>query len=181
MKRSSFCYLNRVSSNSDICPKYQAHSQQPIRVSPWQWFFAEPPERWKLAHVGCSEPAYNGIYPDGRLSRPTAYTSFHPGGNSSKSILKDRGSPMSDVRSQLIIRYTLTAYTSFTLTATKMPPLFISRHFFVNQCETCNVKATICTSMQNTLIFNSNELNIFWSAKFTRKYPCNNIRFCTHY
>ena len=31
-------------------------------------------ERWKLAHINLLEPAYNEIYPDGRLSMPVAYT-----------------------------------------------------------------------------------------------------------
>jgi len=60
----------------------------------------EPPERWKLAHVAPSEPAYNGIYPDGRLSRSTAYTGLHPDGDPSGSLLKDGGSPASIPRSQ---------------------------------------------------------------------------------
>ena len=32
MKRSFFSYLNRVSSNSNICPEYHAHSHKPIWV-----------------------------------------------------------------------------------------------------------------------------------------------------
>jgi len=36
------------------------------------------PERRRLAHVGCSEPAYNGIYPDGGPCRSTAYMGLHP-------------------------------------------------------------------------------------------------------
>jgi len=39
------------------------------------------PERRRLTHVGCSEPVYNGIYPDGRPSRSTAYLGLHPDGD----------------------------------------------------------------------------------------------------
>jgi len=47
---------------------------QPIRVlyalmAPLR----EPLERWRLTRVDLSEPAYNGIYPDGHPSRSTAY------------------------------------------------------------------------------------------------------------
>jgi len=53
----------------------------------------EPPKKWELAHIGCSERAYNGIYPDVRSSRPTVYTGLHPDGDPSWSLLKDGGSP----------------------------------------------------------------------------------------
>ena len=52
--------------------------QPPTRVFTLTATLREPPEGWGLAHVGCLKPAYNEIYPDGRPSRPTAYTGFHP-------------------------------------------------------------------------------------------------------
>jgi len=57
------------------------------------------PERWKFSHIDSSELVYNGIYPDGRLSRSMTYTALHPDGNSSGSLLKDGDSPMSIPRS----------------------------------------------------------------------------------
>jgi len=66
-------------------------------------------ERWRLACVGCSEPAYNGIYPDGRPNKSTSYTGLHPDGDPSGGFLKDGDSPTLDARSQLIMRYTLMA------------------------------------------------------------------------
>ena len=53
------------------------------RPIPWRWLFRESPERWRLAHVDLSKLAYNEIYPDGRLSKFTAYTGLHPDGDSS--------------------------------------------------------------------------------------------------
>ena len=85
----------------------------------------ESPERWRLARVDPSEPAYNGIYPNGRPSRSTVYTSFNPDGDPLESLLKDGGSPASILKSQPIIGYTLMALRAnpwpirvFTLTVT---------------------------------------------------------------
>jgi len=56
---------------------------------------------------GCSEPAYNGIYPDACLSKSTAYMGLHPDGDPSRGFLKDESSSTLDARSQPIIEYTL--------------------------------------------------------------------------
>jgi len=83
-------------------------------------------------HVDPLEPAYNGIYPDGRPNRSTAYaglhpdgdpsesllkdpskstayTGLHPDGDPSGSLLKDGGSPMSMPQSQPIMGYAMMA------------------------------------------------------------------------
>ena len=54
----------RISPNSDIYPEHSAQSPKPTRVlytltTPLR----EPPERWRLAHAGCSGPAYDGLTP----------------------------------------------------------------------------------------------------------------------
>ena len=83
------------------------------------------PERRKLAHIGCSEPAYNRIYLDGHPSKSTAYMNLHPHGDPSRGFLKDGGLLMLDACSQLIKGYTLIVARAgqlpiwvFTLTAT---------------------------------------------------------------
>ena len=81
--------------------------QQPTRVFTLTATLRGPHERLRLAHVGCSELAYNGIYPDGSSSRSTAYTGFHPYGDLSGDLLKDGGSLTLDARSQLIMGFTL--------------------------------------------------------------------------
>jgi len=52
-----------------------------------------------LVHVGCSELAYNGTYPDGRLSWSTAYMGLLPDGITSGVFLKYEGSPTLDTQS----------------------------------------------------------------------------------
>ena len=81
-----FCYLICVSPPHDICLEYRTHSQLLIQV-----FTVTAPlgDLWRLTHVGCSELAYNGIYPDGHPSRSTTYTGLYPDGDSSGSPLKD--------------------------------------------------------------------------------------------
>jgi len=69
----------------------------------------ESPKRWRLAHVGCSEPVYNKIFSDGCPSKPTTYTGLHPDGDPSGSLLKDGGSSTLDAQSQSIRGYTLIA------------------------------------------------------------------------
>jgi len=80
------------------------------------------PERWRLTHVGCSEPAYNWIYLDGRRSRLTAYTGLHPDGDVSGGLLKDGGSATLDARSQPIMGYSLMAAPSRSTTYTGLYP-----------------------------------------------------------
>jgi len=74
---------------------------QPIWVFTLTTPLGEPPERWRLAHVRCLEPSYNGIYPDGRSSRPISYTCLHPDDSPSGSLLKDGGSSSSVAWAQL--------------------------------------------------------------------------------
>jgi len=57
-----------------------------IRVFTLMVTLRGPPERWRLAHVGCFEPAYNEIYPDGYLSKSTAYTGLYPNDDSLGSL-----------------------------------------------------------------------------------------------
>ena len=98
---------------------------QSIRVFTLAPLFGESPERWRLAHVDLSELIYNGIYLDGRPSRSTTYTGFHPDIDSSGSLLKDGDSPMSFLWSQPIMGYILMTARAdprpirvFTLTVT---------------------------------------------------------------
>jgi len=120
-----FCYLNRVPPNLISAPSTEHTLNSLHGSSPWRRPFGEPPERQKLVHDGCSEPAYDGLYPDCRPSRSTAYTGLHPDGDPSGSLLKDGGSLTLDARSQPIMGYTLMAARAgqpptrvFTLTAT---------------------------------------------------------------
>ena len=102
-----FLLSQSIPSKSSICPKHHAHSLPPIWVFTLTTTLRGLPERWRLAHIGCSKLAYNGIYPDGRPSRPTAYTGEAPDSDSAGSLLKNRSSPTSDARSQPIMGYTL--------------------------------------------------------------------------
>jgi len=77
----------------------------------------------------CSEPTYNGIYPDGCLSSLADYMGLHHNGNSSGSLLKDGSLLIHDVRSQSIIGYTSMAARAvsqliwvFTVMATPWEP-----------------------------------------------------------
>ena len=72
-----------------------------------------------------SEPAYNGIYPDGCPSMSTAYMGLHTDGDPSGGFLKDGGSPTLDAQWQTTIGYTLKAARAdqppiwvFTMTVT---------------------------------------------------------------
>jgi len=60
--------------------------------------FGGLPERWRHAYVGCSEPAYNRIYPDGCPSMSITYMGLHTDGDPSGGFLKDGGSPTLDAR-----------------------------------------------------------------------------------
>jgi len=99
--------------------------QLPIRVFTLTVTHRGLPERQRLAHDGCSEPAYNGIYPDGHPSRSTAYTGLHPDGDPLGGFLKEGGLPTLDAQSQPIVGYNLMAVRAgqppirvFTLTVT---------------------------------------------------------------
>ena len=83
--------------------------QQPTRIFTLMTTLRGPPERWRLAHVGCSEPAYNGIYSNGCPNRSTTYTAFYPDDDPSEGLLKDGGLPTLDAQSQPIMGYTLMA------------------------------------------------------------------------
>jgi len=67
------------------------------------------PKRQRLAHSECSEPTYNGIYPDGHPRGPTAYMGLHPDDDPSGSPLKDGELPQPDALSQPIMGYPLMA------------------------------------------------------------------------
>jgi len=70
--------VNHITSNEKITFCYLKFSYLPrspcilsatyIGSLAWRLPPREPPERWRLAHIDCSEPAYNGTYPDGHPS-----------------------------------------------------------------------------------------------------------------
>ena len=76
-----FCYLDSVSPKPNTC--FEQNAKSPLA------YMGLHPDgdpsglrpRWMLVHIGCLEPTYNGIYPDGCLSRTTAYTGLYPDGD----------------------------------------------------------------------------------------------------
>ena len=67
---------------------------QPVWVFTLTVTFEEPPERCELAHVGSSEPAYNGIYSDGHPSESTVYLESYPDDQHDNATLKLGASPL---------------------------------------------------------------------------------------
>ena len=80
-------------SNSDIFPDHSMHCQPSIRVFTLTVALWGLPERWRFTQVGCLEPAYNKIYPDGCPSRSTAYTGLNVNDDPSWGFLKDKAPP----------------------------------------------------------------------------------------